>query len=113
MEGFESHYERFSSFVPTFGKYPEFNEMLELLAGVDCAGCRGNESKRKLCGIARCHKDKEIDFCFRCGEYPCDPEGIDEELRRRWIKINDRMKEIGVEAYFEEIKDKPRYKQVD
>lgn len=32
-------------------------------------------------------------------------------LFRRWIEMNNRMKEIGVDAYYEETKDPPRYRQ--
>ena len=113
LDGFESFTERFSSFVPAFKKYPSFKEVLEVFAEVDCVGCRDNEAKHPHCSIARCYKGRENDFCFQCKEYPCDPEGIDPDLHRRWIKMNDRMKEIGVEAYYEEIKDKPRYREVD
>jgi hypothetical protein len=112
LEGIEPFTERFSSFVPAFKKYSSFEEVLEVFAEADCVGCRDNEAKHALCSIARCYKDKENDFCFQCEEYPCNPEGIDPDLLRRWIKMNDRMKEIGVEAYYEETKDEPRYKQL-
>lgn len=100
LDGFDSYAERFSSYVPAFGKYPSFKEVLDLLAGCDCAGCRGNESKYPHCSIARCHKDKGFDFCFQCSDYPCSPAGLYPELIERWRSINDRMREIGVEAYY-------------
>ena len=34
---------------------------------------------------------------------------LDEHLKRRWIQINKRMKEIGPESYYQETKDLPRY----
>ena len=34
---------------------------------------------------------------------------FDSDLHDRWIKMNRRMKDIGVEAYFLETKDLPRY----
>jgi hypothetical protein len=110
LTGFESHAERFSSFIPAFRKYPSFKEILDIIAGADCAGCRDNETKYPLCSIARCHKDKEIDFCFQCTDYPCSPENIDEYLHKRWLEMNNKMKEMGVEAYYNESKDTPRYK---
>ncbi len=110
LNGFGTYAERFSSFVPAFSKYPSFEEVLAVLVGVDCAGCRDNETKHPHCGIARCHKEKNVDFCFQCTEYPCDPEGMDSDLHRRWLEMNNRMKEVGVEAYYEETEDKPRYK---
>lgn len=110
LKGFESHAERVSNFVPVFKNYLAFKELLDLLSCVDCTGCRGNEQKRKLCGIARCFKDKEFDFCFQCDDYPCEPEGLDDYLKEKWIEMNDRMKEIGVEAFYEETRNEPRYK---
>ncbi len=110
LNGFAPFAARFSSKIPAFEKYPSFEEVLEFITGVDCAGCRDNEAKYPHCGIARCHKDKEIDFCFQCNEYPCSPEGMYPDLRERWLEANNKMKEIGVEAYYEETKDKPRYK---
>ncbi|UCF04534.1 MAG: DUF3795 domain-containing protein [bacterium] len=61
---------------------------------MDCARCRDNEAKYPHGSIARCHKDKEIDFCFQCIEYPCSPEGIDPDLRKRWLEMNKRMKDV-------------------
>jgi len=110
LEGFGRFAERFSRFAPAFKKYSSFEEVLAVFAGADCAGCRDNEAKHSHCSIARCHKDRDIDFCFQCPGYPCAPEGIDPDLRQRWLKMNDRMKEIGVEAFYEETKDEPRYK---
>lgn len=110
LNGFGLYAERFSSFVSAFKKYSSFEEVLGVIAGADCAGCRDNEAKYPLCSIARCHKDKDIDFCFQCIEYPCSPEGIDSYLHERWLEMNNKMKEIGVEAYYEETKDEPRYK---
>jgi hypothetical protein len=57
----------------------------------------------------RCYKDKGIDFCFQCDEFPCDKTNFDPDLKRRWIQMGSRMKEIGVEAYYAETKDAPRY----
>ena len=32
-----------------------------------------------------------------------------ESLDRRWRLYNDRMKEVGVEAFYEEVSQKPRW----
>ncbi|MFA4919928.1 MAG: hypothetical protein WC581_11855 [Thermodesulfovibrionales bacterium] len=39
----------------------------------------------------------------------CEKTNFDPNLKERWIKINNRMKTVGVEAYYEETKDAPRY----
>jgi hypothetical protein len=95
---------------PTFKKYPDFKEMLDYFATANCLGCRKQECHLfKSCNVRKCHKEKSVDFCFQCDEFPCNKTGFDTHLEQRWIKINQRLKEIGVENYYDEIKDKPRY----
>ena len=57
-----------------------------------------------------CHAEKGVDFCFQCDEFPCEKTHFDADLKRRWVQMNNRMKEVGVEAYYEETKDAPRYR---
>ena len=95
---------------PVFGKYPDFKEMLAHFANGGCKGCRNDDCKLfKGCKVKECARDKAVEFCFQCPEFPCDHTGFDENLQERWIDINRRMKKIGVERYFAEIKDKSRY----
>lgn len=95
---------------PVFGKYPEFKELLSYFTSVECKGCRKESCKLfKTCNVRECHKQKGVDFCFQCEEFPCDNTGFDEHLYNRIVSINKRMKEIGIENYYDEIKDKPRY----
>ncbi|MCP4351484.1 MAG: DUF3795 domain-containing protein [Desulfobacterales bacterium] len=109
LGNFDNYAERFSGFLPIFKKYPEFKEMLEYMTQADCIGCRNGECKYPNCGVTACYKDKGVDFCFQCDEFPCDKSNFDPDLHRRWIQMNNRMKEIGVESYYEETKDKCRY----
>ncbi len=95
---------------PIFEKYQDFKEMLEYFAIGDCSGCRNETCKLfKNCKVRLCSENKDVDFCFQCAEFPCNNTGFDEHLNERSVKINQRMKEIGVDNYYEEIKDKPRY----
>jgi hypothetical protein len=89
LGNFDIYAERFSNFLPVFQNYPSFKKLLSYLAEPDCQGCRH--------------------FCFQCAEFPCEKTNFDPHLKARWIKMNRRMKEIGVEAYYEEIKDVRRY----
>ena len=94
----------------TFAKYPEFKEVLNLLSTTNCFGCRKQECHLfKSCYVRTCYKEKSVDFCFQCDEFPCSKTGFDQHLEQRWKNINLKMKAIGVEKYYEEIKDKPRY----
>jgi hypothetical protein len=94
---------------PVFNGYPQFAEVLTCFSNASCSGCRGeNVQCPIICSARNCHKEKNIDFCFQCNEYPCDKQFAG-RLRERWKYINDRMKEIGVvEYYYEQVK-LPRY----
>jgi hypothetical protein len=95
---------------PIFINYPDFKELLSYLSTVDCKGCRKEKCKIfKNCKVRICSEEKNVDFCFQCPEFPCDNTGFDEHLNKRSRDINIKMKEIGIENYYNEIKDKPRY----
>ncbi|MBI4690155.1 MAG: DUF3795 domain-containing protein [Nitrospirae bacterium] len=109
LGSFDSYAERFSEFQPVYKNYPRFKEMLVHFTEMNCRGCRQGDCKYPNCGVAACYKQKGVDFCFQCNEFPCEKTNFDPNLKQRWLKMNTRMKEIGVEAYFEETKDIPRY----
>lgn len=102
--------ERFSKFLSEFENYSAFNILLDYLAQSDCEGCRNGTCKYPNCGVVPCHKEKGIDFCYQCDEFPCERTNFDPHLLKRWIAMNNRMKEITVEGYYEETKDDLRYK---
>ena len=109
---FDIYAERFIDLLdePVFSKYPEFKEMLNCFSTGKCKGCRKEKCVLfKSCKVRACSERKGVDFCFQCAEFPCKNTGFDEHLYIRSVKINERIKEIGVEAYYNEIKDKPRY----
>jgi hypothetical protein len=101
--------ERFSGFLPVFEDYPAFEGLLSYLAEGHCDGCRQGTCLYPNCGVSTCYGEKGVDFCFQCDEFPCDKTNFDPHLERRWRLMNERMREIGVEAYYEETKDQPRY----
>jgi len=106
---FDRYAERFARFSPVFKNYPAFKELLAYFAQADCEGCRSGRGKYPNCEVVKCHLEKGVDFCFQCDEFPCDKANFDADLKRRWIRMNNRMKEVGVEAYLVETKDTPRY----
>jgi hypothetical protein len=109
LGSFDNYAKRFTKFWPVFENYSQFNSMLEYFAQGSCRGCRSGDCKYPNCGVAECHKKKKTDFCFQCGEFPCDKSNLDENLKARWVKMNMRMKEIGVKKYYVETKNIPRY----
>lgn len=95
---------------PAFEHYAQFTEVLKAFSQAACSGCRGEHVLCPLdtCRAKDCQKEKQIDFCFQCGEYPCDKQFFG-PLKDRWIRVNDRMREIGPAAYYLEQLEKPRY----
>jgi len=112
LGNFDIYAERFITLIdePKFKNYPAFKIMLDYFSETNCRGCRDECCKLfKDCGVKECYKEKGADFCFQCDEFPCDKTNFDDHLRKRWIEINQRIKEIGIENYYYEIKEKPRY----
>ena len=110
LGSFDRYAERFSVFIPAFKDYPFFKELLAYFTQADCNGCRKGVCKYPNCGVITCYQQRDVDFCFQCDEFPCERTNFDPDLKRRWIQMNNRMKEIGVESYFQETKDLPRYR---
>ena len=110
LGNFDIYAERFSNSLPEFKNYPSFKKLLSYLAEPDCKGCRRQSTcKFANCGVFECSRKKGVDYCFHCDEFPCEKTNFDPHLKARWIKMNNRMKEIGVESYYEETKDLCRY----
>ena len=102
LEGFDELAADLKKFVPSFQNYALFREILLHFSKSDCKGCRN--SSFHGCAVKACANEKKIDFCFQCNEYPCNKNGFNERLYKKWRSINDKMKEMGVEAYYEEQK---------
>jgi len=112
LGNFEIYASRFSDLLgnPIFNKYPDFKELLDYFVSVECKGCRKDKCQLFAdCKVRECHKLKSVDFCFHCNEFPCANTGFDEHLYKRSVQINVKIKEIGIEKHYEEVKDKPRY----
>ena len=110
LGNFDKYAEKFSAFVPIFENYPQFKMFLEFLTQGDCTGCRNGECKNQGCMILQCYQKKGVNFCFQCDDFPCEKMDGDTHLKARWIQMNTRMKDIGVEAYFQETRNSPRYR---
>ena len=112
LGNFDVYAERFVDLLnePVFNKYSDFKELLNYFSSAKCGGCRQEKCKiLKSCQVRHCHEKKGVDFCFQCSDFPCENTGFDKHLHERSVNINIRMKEIGVEKYYDEIKDKSRY----
>ena len=91
-------------------KLGNFDNYAKRFASENCKGCRKENCKLfKNCGVRSCHQQKNIDFCFQCDDFPCNKTNFDGDLQKRWVKLNERIRDIGIESYYAETKDKPRY----
>lgn len=108
-DNFGAYAQRFEGMNPTFKHYEKFRELLDYLATGSCSGCRGQGCLFQACTIPACIKSKNVDYCFECDEFPCDHHGMPDGLAQRWQANNEKMREIGVEAWFVKTIDKPRY----
>lgn len=94
---------------PMFGRYSQFEEILESFARAPCGGCRSAKASCPIdCKARTCHKQQGVDFCFQCREYPCENPTF-APLKERWKQRNDRMKEIGAVEFYWEQNKLPRY----
>ena len=109
LESFDGFAEQFSGHEPRLKKYPDFFEVLQLFAKASCEGCRSGQCPYPGCKVQPCITDKGYDYCFECEAFPCAKVDFDAALRAKWIAANERMGEIGVEAYFYEVKDRSHY----
>lgn len=95
---------------PIFSKYAAFKELLDYFAQENCQGCRKQECPLfKDCGVRPCVQQKQLDFCYQCEEFPCDRTNFDPGLYKGWVKLNEKIREIGVEPFAEQSKQRPRY----
>jgi len=94
---------------PISGKYSDFKEVLEYLANVKCNGCREDHCMDPNCIVPECTKNQSVDFCYECKDFPCAKTGFPDGLKEKWIRKNNKLKEIGIEKFFEEEKKIPHY----
>lgn len=111
LGNFDPYAKRFETALdPVFSQYPAFAAMLDYLAEAACGGCRVEKCKfYKNCKVHACAQEKQVNFCFECPKFPCGHTGLDENLYQRHVAISRKIAEIGLKAYYDEIKDAPRY----
>lgn len=109
LVGFENMAPKISGMVPAMKDYNQFLEVLAFFTRADCVGCRAGGSQLPFCGARTCFKEKGVDFCFQCEEYPCGRNQYPPNLADQWRAFNDRMKDVGVERFYREQKSRPRY----
>ena len=110
LQGFGNMAERMAQNIQALKNYPQFEEILSILSKADCIGCRqGSTTCLPICRIRTCFKEKGVDFCGDCDDFPCDRSPYPGQFKQCWVEMNQRIREIGAEDYYEEQIKKPRY----
>lgn len=109
LESFDRFAERFAAHEPRLVKYPDFEKVLLLFSEASCEGCRGGNQIYHDCRVVPCITEKQYDFCFECAAFPCEEVDFEPGFRKKWLSANERMREIGVEAYFYKVRDRSHY----
>ncbi len=90
----EYEFKGFKEFWDVLQAVSKLNETSPLCRG----GCGDPECKIRICA-----KEKGVDVCALCDEYPCDLiRGFDKKYHVL-IKNNDRIREIGLNAWLDEM----------
>ena len=108
-DNFGAYAARFAGMNPVFRDYEGFRRLLDFLAAGTCSGCREQGCLFQACKVPGCAAEHEVDYCFECAEFPCDRHGMPGPLAERWRANNEKMAEIGLEAWFEGCRNRPRY----
>jgi hypothetical protein len=92
--------------------YDGFFKGLKWIASRDepCKGCRlgGGWSWSPDCFVRKCLTEKGMDFCHKCGDFPCD--GLQTEpllaRKRKTIEANEQIRTMGLEKWAETMRKK-------
>lgn len=110
LGGFAAYAEMFTKMNPVFARYPDFAALLDHLAdGGTCPSCRSGKCLYSWCEVSRCTREKGLDYCCECAEFPCAKANLPFHLGTLWRKSTEAIREMGPEAFYATIKDRPRY----
>lgn len=94
-------------------KFETFYNMLDRQSRRPCPSCRNNPTSGSGCidgcVIPSCVKERGINFCAECTEFPCAKAtqffcAVNETICADWLSGSQRIKEVGIKQYFEERK---------
>ncbi len=117
LEGYQDFLEeslpkKYRSYAKKIGA---FTEQLEHQAHPSCNGCRDNTHGKcciKGCFILDCTQKHGVEFCAYCNEFPCSKLTEDvfgATTISEWKKGNLRIKEVGIERFYEEATSRSHY----
>jgi hypothetical protein len=102
-EGFDDWYKYIPEMKDVF---PPFWQFLQNLAELDCT-CRTGGGPPD-CKIRNCTKEKQIDYCPQCKEYPCSLVTKLAEYYPTLIQDGKRLQKIGLEAWVKEQEERAK-----
>ena len=113
LGGFGSYAGRFALMNPVFSRYADFAALLDHLAdGGTCPGCRTGRCLFAGCEVGRCTRERGVDYCSECDEFPCAKANLPAHLDALWRATTAAIREMGPEAFYETIRNRPRYPAV-
>lgn len=102
-EGMDNWYQ----YVPEMkDKFPTFWQFLKKLASLDCT-CRTGGGPSD-CKIRQCAKQRRVETCPQCKEYPCMLIQSLAEHYPTLIQDGKRLQKIGLEKWVKEQKEKAK-----
>ena len=118
---FEGYYDFNDANMPEeyrgwLSEFQSFYDRLARYTDRPCLGCRSDVKRGCIegCVVPDCIRQKGIDFCAECPEFPCEKgkkffAGINNVIGKDWEAGSRRIAEVGIERYFEEKKDESHY----
>jgi len=103
-EGFDNWYQYVPDLKDTF---PPFWQFLQKLTEIDCT-CR-TEGGPPECKIRQCAKQKGIEVCPRCKDYPCTLIQSLAEHYPTLIQDGKRLQKIGLEKWVKEQEERAKH----
>lgn len=110
LDGFATMAQLYAAHDSRFSAYGDFSALLDFFSQGDCPGCRNGASCNGGCAAQTCCREKQVDFCFQCDEYPCERNSFNPGLAQKWRMKNDSMKENGIETFYDRQRCMPRYR---
>jgi len=98
----EEGFDDFFQYVPEMREtFPVFWQFLQKLAEMDCS-CRAGVGGPPDCEIRSCARQKHVEVCPLCEEYPCKRVKALAERYPTLIQDGKRLQKIGLEKWVEE-----------
>jgi hypothetical protein len=93
-------YEHWGQAIPGFQEFWKF--LGRLVEGESRCSCREGPCGPPFCGIRKCAREKGVDVCVLCEEYPCERILGIAKGYPTLLADGKRMREVGIEEWIRE-----------